>query len=653
MGGTPLTLLSAVQEELDRMKKANITPFFVSSGLSILKERVTNNARAQKLAGAWESYYKGQYELAEKQFGEIDKTLSKLPYVPQVLDYISKQGIETFRAPYVQHPQLALFSDPSQKNYLNSVWGSIDLLLYGVYRLIVNIDFEKGAFEWIDLKNILGAIQLTHEQFVDACILCGFEYCPTFPAFGTLHGPNLFKAACERVKAHHTGSAAIQDASYMMPGGMDHYYEMFMKTKCLIRNHMVYYPSGVCEPIYKDLTYQVKQTDLNNIFGPKLPNDLYFYISQGFTNQALSNIVNGHLTEPAPLVDSEQIRRMLDYLKDIRTLTISVLTSVLSEDISNRVIKNTRWYEPGFDLPHTNRLSNSPFGKNSKSLVLPADVKAQIQSNTSPLTFSFVAKCCATSPIIPSTIDEPAIVPIRDTKESTFYILYETLSLMGYIGQDGKLTAYGRVLEQVKHTKFHEEIVLAIELIRSGCLTAEQLNFIPKPSFSSPVCDASTLLLSRLLSLVPCDLDATPWDGPIDHDLLSFYEIGKTLSRTLRNLGEQVALSHLTTHKIVVEPSECASFSSNLPFFRHTSTATGLISKGLLIDGLSIADLEDVFPNCTNITGDLERATDFIGEVVSIVNALHKEGLIPESLHTTFTEAEKNWTTRRQNQLKQ
>ncbi|EGG18458.1 5'3'-exonuclease N- and I-domain-containing protein [Cavenderia fasciculata] len=665
MGGSPLTMITVIQEELEKIKKSNIKPFFVFPGLSILKDRPqATTARAQKLSIAWDAYYKGQYEFAESQFSDSERVLL-VPFIQSIISYFKQQNIEFFKAPFFLWAQLALFSDPSQKNYLNAVWGGYESLLFGIHRLIVDIDFDKGVFFWIDLKAILNELALTHDQFVDAILLCGYEFCPLFPHFiNNNFGPQLFRVACDLVRQHQTGIAVIQDHFHMYP--LEKYMEQFMKTKCLLRNHMIYTPSCHCEPLYRDLAYQVKPTDLNSIFGPKLPNDLYFYISQGAVSpQVVNNLISGILIEPFPTVESEEFRRMLEYLKDVRAKTLGLLSACLGDDIHNKVVKNIRWYEPkDFEIPHATILNSTPFGRanNSKSIVIPNEIKQQLQQQTKsnlPITFQFVAACSSSNPLInnnnnnsnSNNNNQEPIVPIKDSHEANFYIMYQSLSIMGYIGNDGKLTAYGRVLEQLKKSKFQEEIILAIELMRSNCLSTEKLTFIPKPSFEGPSSNNTTALLSRLLSLLPCKLDNTPWSGPIDHDLMAFHEIARTLYKTLRNLIEITATSHFLTHRIVFEPNEYFNFSTKLPFFLQSNASMGLMVKGTMLEGLGIEDMKDIFPNCIDIEHDLERATQFLEEIVSVLPILVKENLIDKSLHESFIQANEAWKKCRLDQI--
>ena len=55
------------------------------------------------------------------------------------------------------------------------------MLLYGVPKVILLLDFSRNSFEWTDLQRMLNAWSLTKDQFLDACLLAGTEYCLTYP----------------------------------------------------------------------------------------------------------------------------------------------------------------------------------------------------------------------------------------------------------------------------------------------------------------------------------------------------------------------------------------------------------------------------------------------------------------------------------------
>jgi len=211
-GGAPLTLAHALDAELDKFKKASVKPMFVFSGLNLVKKDRPflaggADARAQKRSSAWEAYYKGQISQAASLFENAEKYFA-LNFLPEVLQHFHTRGVEFMRAPYYSWPQLAWLSD-SKQGYVQTVYAGLELLLFGVSRIVISMDFEKGTYEWVDHAAVLRELNMTQDQFIDACILAGFDLCSTFPPL--LEGPFNFRAAYEMVKGYKTGLTAVQN----------------------------------------------------------------------------------------------------------------------------------------------------------------------------------------------------------------------------------------------------------------------------------------------------------------------------------------------------------------------------------------------------------------------------------------------------------
>lgn len=75
-----------------------------------------------------------------------------------------------------------------------------DALAFGAPRVIRNL-FRSGAsgMQYVDLATVLRCLEVTHDQFVDMCILCGCDYTEShgLPTFGP-------PRALALIKTHHT-----------------------------------------------------------------------------------------------------------------------------------------------------------------------------------------------------------------------------------------------------------------------------------------------------------------------------------------------------------------------------------------------------------------------------------------------------------------
>ena len=61
-----------------------------------------------------------------------------------------------------------------------------DLLVHGCPLIITNINIGNYSASIVFLDNILRQLELTMDQFVDFCIMCGTDYNPNVPSFGPI-----------------------------------------------------------------------------------------------------------------------------------------------------------------------------------------------------------------------------------------------------------------------------------------------------------------------------------------------------------------------------------------------------------------------------------------------------------------------------------
>jgi len=95
----------------------------------------------------------------------------------QCRELLSLMGI-----PYIDAPEEA----DSELAYLcktNMVWAvlteDMDILTFGSPRIIRNLTSSKKAPIEIELSKVLNKLKLSHEQFIELCILFGCDYCPS------------------------------------------------------------------------------------------------------------------------------------------------------------------------------------------------------------------------------------------------------------------------------------------------------------------------------------------------------------------------------------------------------------------------------------------------------------------------------------------
>eukprot|EP00026_Physarum_polycephalum_P002709 Phypoly_transcript_02717.p1 GENE.Phypoly_transcript_02717~~Phypoly_transcript_02717.p1 ORF type:complete len:741 (+),score=127.90 Phypoly_transcript_02717:53-2275(+) len=655
IGGTPQSINTLIQHELQKFTDAGIKPTFIFNGLNLVrKDRAfaRSDGRSQRMANAWEAYYKNQLETATFMFQDSEKNIS-LPFIHNVLKYFKDHNIEYFRAPYLTWSQLAWLAPPKQ-NFIDATFGGLELLLYGVLRLIVDIDFERKTFDWVDTKSVLLHLSLSSDEFLDACVLAGFDYCVTFPPL--LEQQFTFRNACEMVKNFKTGYAAVRQFATHANVQKLGYMDLFLRARAIVRHHPVYTTSCVCEPLMRDSS----PSDLHDVVGPRLPNDLYFLLSQGIVlPQVLNNLTTGVLLEAPPNVDSEEYRRMLNELTDLREKTLGLLTGVLHDQFSIKRITSARWYDFSTEyepqkITYLRNLQSTGYRVPHSEI---AAELARLNRGDAVSISSVVAVQAARGSATPTASESGNPDVLTNPSELSYTILLHLLVMREFLTSDPQhLPTYlGKSLEDVS-PNFQEEALLILELIKYNYITSTKLTLVPPaptlthPPSSTPTEDyekKEVIFISRIVSVLPMHLNDQPWNGALDHDLMGFHEIVKALYRSLRNALEMTLASLFLSHKTQLAPQEYTRVAFSLPFFQQNSTAMGIVVKHFLIGNESVANLQSKFPNCTDLAGDIKSAYAFWAEIMKITSFLNECIVLPAELLAQFTSADTFFQSRR------
>lgn len=103
----------------------------------------------------------------------------------------------------------------------------MDSLTFGCPHLIRNLMDKKIAdksISIIDLDILMAQLQLTYDQFVEMCIMCGCDYCDNIPKIGCITAYNSIK------KYENITNFLEQNTKYAIP---EDYLDRFMKAKSL------------------------------------------------------------------------------------------------------------------------------------------------------------------------------------------------------------------------------------------------------------------------------------------------------------------------------------------------------------------------------------------------------------------------------------
>lgn len=182
----------------------NITPIYIFDGAPPKeKQEILNQRKEQK-----EKMYCKLEELmatikAKKKAGEDVKTLEK-DYQSMKRKCISisrddinnlKNMFDIFHVPYIQADSEAdlLCCELYKQGVVNSCMSNdMDFLPSGCGKLVRNYNLSDEVSVY-DLDIILEKLNLSYEQFVDFCILCGCDYSPKIHRLGAITAYNFIK----------------------------------------------------------------------------------------------------------------------------------------------------------------------------------------------------------------------------------------------------------------------------------------------------------------------------------------------------------------------------------------------------------------------------------------------------------------------------
>lgn len=206
-------------------------------------------------------------------------------------------------------------------------------------------------FTWITrymCQEDLGRI--SSDQFVDFCLLLGSTYLRTFPPFENPAFPGKGVNIREAMNLFNTaGRNAITLCGQFEEDQRVHdlqYLDRFKRAVMTVKHHVIIDIDGKVGP----LDPENASSDLHELIGQRLPEELYFYMSRGIIGPQIPNwLTSGELMLSLPLgsEDSDIYRRLVEeLLTPIRTQSLCLLSNSL-----HRFYKTTKsialrtWYE--------------------------------------------------------------------------------------------------------------------------------------------------------------------------------------------------------------------------------------------------------------------------------------------------------------------
>ncbi|KAL7750545.1 hypothetical protein RI367_003883 [Sorochytrium milnesiophthora] len=659
---TPLHWRKMIKDELDQFRMYNIQPFFVFNGMTFRRDNTVSfdDTRPAKRATAWEQYEKGQVNSAQLTWATCGTAINDM--VPYVMDIMNSLGAECMRAPYSPSAQLAYMLNQPQQ-LLHAVYGTFDMLMFDVDRAITTIDFEAGTFSWIDKPMLLNSLGVYDDQFLDCCIVAGFEYIPTF---GPLSG-NDFSWPGLLDMMRRCGSGLVMAQQMLDPQEQPKYMEHFCKVRAAIKHQLVLQTDGRVMPLNIDYA----PSDLHEVFGPRLPNQLYQDLAVGLISpQTLTAISSGHVLEFPPLCNGEaaEYKKAIGDLAQLRAQAYNVITDSLNPALASRQLHTYSWFEP--NVEHSMNQEKLAVRKLLDWRLGEQFLNEEMNfQNTDQIDWVFCLKATmkeakAAKTVAPNAANgkksgDPSAantLKASSLEEAQALTLLSILKLRGFLDVKHQHTYTGKAFLQsatrpsdVDSTPFYDELFLAIELVKDGLLHGRPFSRVYGKAPSQNEQETQHLtLITRAASLLTPDFSGKSWAGPLDRDILSFTSVVRAVGKSLRLLAENLGGAIHLADEFGRDSVNVARLAQLLPFGQDYSSCTGILAKtylnnvsrdGASIDG-TLKTLASQFPAFADVKSELRKVWHFWDQLMFAVKRLRADGVIQDDIVTQFKQAD-------------
>lgn len=239
---------------------------------------------------------------------------------------------------------------------------------------------------------------MSNEQFIDFCLLLGSPYLRTFPLFeNTYPGKGLnFRDALAMFNTSGRNATSLCNQFEEDRRVYDlQYLDRYRRALMTVKHHVILDVDGRVSL----LDSENATSDMHELIGQRLPEELYFYMSKGILGAHIpSCLTSGEVLLSLPLgaEDSEIYRRLVgELLTPIRTQSICLLSNSLHRFYQTKQIAIRTWYEPKSD--RTIKLKDLPSVKDDvvtwkvKTDCLPIEVRKFDVSIASPSISNFYA----------------------------------------------------------------------------------------------------------------------------------------------------------------------------------------------------------------------------------------------------------------------
>ncbi|CAN8095985.1 unnamed protein product [Discula destructiva] len=657
--GGPMAVQKSIDDELDKWKANDVSPFFVFDGcpvkgedkVSISVGREANTATDE----AWARYAKGEAQAAVTAFGQNHKAYRLQSLYHLLQSILRKRGLHFLVPPFKATAQIAYLS---KAKIVGGIMGSRELLLYPITDpLIQNIDWAKNLLFYADRELLMQKLGVDESLFVDALLLTGTSFLPPFPAKAQpQQGSNTVRDVLNML--HANGKHVMQLCSGFDDVLQKHpnWFEQYCKARLIVK-HCIYVSAQGSVEIenFDSLT-----ANSHEYLGIRLPDELFHYLNVGLIRpDLLSWIIHSKVTVLPTLggiASNEYKNLVLSKLATTRAQALGLVVPRLARGTHHYDIEVDTWFGQSATISKANFQTPSPkalsWDLDEKLVALHFPSWGPLASHTTSGpsreqagSLAFEVLALQNSDFVKDSLGKSSSKPRADsTHHFVSSVIWRFLHLRDYVNDSHELTSWGKALAMAmtkiertvknnpKVPGLYEALLLAFELIRHG-----QLNAIPRQDeIDNGETEPSVLLASRCAVLLKLRHDAIGYTGPLRKDSLAYFSQVSAVREADRDLVDAI-----TAHMFLYNKSnrsrtmeDYGVISSILPFInRHPNAAMGVAIKTLLDQRSSESGSEisidhvagSFFPKAIHFKEDVEVFKGFFDALVKGLQTLNDE----------------------------
>ncbi|KAK1938723.1 hypothetical protein X943_003786 [Babesia divergens] len=627
--------MSVVEDNLAYLDRLGIQPLFVFEGMQS-RSHILLSAQLMTLSVAegWLAYSRGDLPNAISKFVQSSLIFSE-DIIQLLVSTLRSKGKDAIRCPYFAGAQLSYFC---AEGIVDAILGPPSIMLFGVPRCIVSVDSNKNSFEWVELKEVLMRMELSHTQLVDVCLMAGTEHCLSFPSQNTFSFANCVEMIKQAPMAKHISQLPQRE-------GITEYVDGYCVTKTIVTLPLILDRNGVVRPLQKNAKIPV---DYHKVVGMRIPQGIYHLLGQGIISSKIPlALATGEWVDEFSLTDAVELRELLQDTREYKCRALGLAVLKLDPCYQGRQIKFKG--HVAFIKGHTpikqSSVSALPNTCSTRMLSphaigeLPMELERQ---NTDHIDAEFVLKWHLKmgsklfKEVLPSTaayaVARMFIGPSGSQKTADKQIFKAhmwciLLENLGYFTKQGGVSAFGKVMA---NSGLGMTGLLFMELLKFGMFTGEEFEVPADVTISPEVVSKSrgTLpqdiyepinLVSRIACLHPAIVDNGHWRGEIDYAISNYISHIKVMRRCLNHLLEGILILLGGVAKEVETPYllESNCFMANVLKWMLTNDND---QRDGSVNVLEAA--QSKFPNIVDMKENLQSFAKFWAKVSNLLHEL-------------------------------